>query len=461
MSTIQSARAVAGRFVIGLIAGSFSVAAATADSLDGSWVSDGYGMLLEIHGDEIKGSQTTAISCLPSFTAKRQAMTSEGAEAVFAIAPGQIFLVKPGDSADHKFMLSKGAASSIGFRRVGESPAACSQPAVDSPLHNFDVFWTTFDEHYPFFTMHGVNWREVRDTYRPRITSDMTADELFGILKAMIEPLHDAHTYITGAVEKRRFRGRRETTEQVADETHRRIVEIIESNYAREKLKTWCNGRLGYGVLSETIGYLRITAFGGYASSGGFDNQLKALNEALDQVFAEAHTLNGLVIDLRINYGGSDVLGVAVASRLAAHDYSAFAKKARNDAADPSSFTDPQETRVRVSTRPHFHGKVVLLTGSNTVSAGETFTMALMGRTPQVTRVGENTQGVFSDELARQLPNGFRFALPNEIFLTEDGKAFDGSGIPPHVQVPVFSKEDLTKGCDVALDEAIEILRKK
>ena len=34
--------------------------------------------------------------------------------------------------------------------------------------------------------------------------------------------------------------------------------------------------------------------------------------------------------------------------------------------------------------------------------------MALMERRPRVTRVGENTQGVFSDVLDRRLPNGWR-----------------------------------------------------
>ena len=76
---------------------------------------------------------------------------------------------------------------------------------------------------------------------------------------------------------------------------------------------------------------------------------------------------------------------------------------------------------------------MVELIGIDSVSAAETFTMALMGRSPRVTRIGEHTQGVFSDVLVRQLPNGWRFGLPNERFLTEDGVAFDGPGIPPHV----------------------------
>jgi len=39
-----------------------------------------------------------------------------------------------------------------------------------------------------------------------------------------------------------------------------------------------------------------------------------------------------------------------------------------------------------------------------------------------------------------------------------DGKAFDGAGIPPDLQVPFFSREDLAIGRDAALDKAMEIL---
>ena len=87
--------------------------------------------------------------------------------------------------------------------------------------------------------------------------------------------------------------------------------------------------------------------------------------------------------------------------------------------------------------------------------------MALLGRHPHVVRVGSNTQGVFSDVLGRRLPNGWTFGLPNEIYLTEDGKAFDGSGVPPDIDVPIFTTEDLASGRDSALDKALELLARK
>ncbi|MFJ6777049.1 S41 family peptidase, partial [Kitasatospora sp. NPDC091257] len=105
-----------------------------------------------------------------------------------------------------------------------------------------------------------------------------------------------------------------------------------------------------------------------------------------------------------------------------------------------------------------FTGPVALLTSGSTVSAGETFTQAMMGRSPRITRIGENTQGVFSDQLARRLSSDLVLLLPNEEFLTPAGTTFDGPGIPPDVRTPVFTREELAGLKDSALTEARRLL---
>jgi C-terminal processing protease CtpA/Prc len=94
------------------------------------------------------------------------------------------------------------------------------------------------------------------------------------------------------------------------------------------------------------------------------------------------------------------------------------------------------------------------------MSAAETFTQALMGRTPRVTMVGENTQGLFCDPLARRLPNGWLFSLPNAVYRT-DGKTFDVAGIPPDVRVPVFADEDVAAGRDPVMTMAVGLLSRQ
>jgi len=48
--------------------------------------------------------------------------------------------------------------------------------------------------------------------------------------------------------------------------------------------------------------------------------------------------------------------------------------------------------------------------------------------------------------------------LPNEVYLTKDGKAFDRVGVPPDIEIPMFLSEDLTSDRDSALDRALELL---
>jgi C-terminal processing protease CtpA/Prc len=100
----------------------------------------------------------------------------------------------------------------------------------------------------------------------------------------------------------------------------------------------------------------------------------------------------------------------------------------------------------------------VLLIGPETISGGETFAMALMGRAPRVTLVGENTQGVFSDVWGRKLPNGWTFGVPTELYLTRSGKSFDAEGVPPAIRVSVFPRADLEVGRDGALERAIRVI---
>lgn len=123
------------------------------------------------------------------------------------------------------------------------------------------------------------------------------------------------------------------------------------------------------------------------------------LDRVLSQVFATP--LTGLILDVRYNLGGYDELGLRVASHLTARPYTAYAKQTWTGTA----FTRPQPITVRPAKR-RFTGPVAVLTSDLTVSAGETFTQALLDRTPRPTRIGTATQGVFSDTMDRPLPGG-------------------------------------------------------
>ncbi len=441
------------------------VVAAEGPSLDGAWVSQGYGYLLEIEGRTLKVSEVTATTCVPGATAERVDGAVPGREATFKTPEGHVLFIREGGDEDHKRVHSDGSASDVRIDRVRRRPSVCNRPVENTPLGNFDVFSRTWAEHYISFDLKNTDWDEVVGANRSKITPATTPAELFDVLEGMIRPFGDVHTFLDAPDLKRGFQILRPGTDRViggerADFRSKRmpaLLALTERAFLKGPLRTWCNGQIQYGHVGRTTGYLRILSFSGYREGGDFAAGLADLEAALDGIFTDP-TLQRLVIDVRINFGGADPYGLVIASRLATSEYLAYTKEARAHPLDRDRWTPPDPSRVGPSSRPGFRGPVVELIGPLTISAGETFTQALMGRTPHVTRIGESTQGVFSDVLARHLPNGWRFGLPNEVYRTPEGTTFDGSGIPPDIPVPVFADEDVAAGRDPGMARALQAL---
>ena len=80
---------------------------------------------------------------------------------------------------------------------------------------------------------------------------------------------------------------------------------------------------------------------------------------------------------------------------------------------------------------------------------------------PNVTLVGEATMGILSDNLYKDLPNGWEISLSNEIYLDPQGELYEDIGIPPDVEIPVFGKEDLKCLFKEGLTKTIDLLLAK
>ncbi len=440
------------------LAGTVTAGAVPATPVDGVWRTDGYGMVLVVEDGRARTFQTTAISCVEGFGVDQ--VGSPAADGTVRFGEGEIsFTVRPARGRNRAVFHFAGSAGDWNLRRLTSPPARCTRPGAAGPLATFDVFWQTYAENYPFFARHGVDWKATRDAYRPRVRPDMGDGELFDLLVEMITPLHDAHTGIRAG--ERQYIGHRPGTVFPSEELEAKVRPFIERRDLRKPLTTWADGRIGYADLPGGIGYLRLIAFTGYTKEGSYEADAAEMDRALGAILTRDRTarLRGIVIDLRVNGGGADALGLRLASRLTAREYFAYAKHARNDAGDPTRFTRRQPISVTPDA-PSYAGPVVILTGGSTISAGETFTQAMMERSPRPVRIGENTQGVFSDVLMRFLPNGWMFILPNEEFLTRSGETFDVTGIPPHVRTPVFTDEEFARNRDSAFDRAVSLLRR-
>jgi hypothetical protein len=450
LASLRRLLLVAG-ITVGLVAAPLTAMA--VPPVDGVWQMDGYGTIVAIDNGKAQLFSTTSISCTPAAEYKQSGDR-------FTADEEQAFTVRV--RRDRMVLQVEGNVGDKHLRRLAKLPTLCTMPGATGPVAVFDQFWTTYAENYPFFRAKGIDWNQVRDTYRPRVTPEMPDDALFDLLTEMIKPLGDAHTAIRS--ETRFFPGARPGTTLPTPELEAELRPYIESTALKGlRFTSYANDLVGYADLPGRIGYLRVIAFLGYGNVPDYNAERKVLHDTLDKILTKDRTsgrnkLRGLIVDLRINGGGSDQLALDLASRLTGKPHFAYFKRARNDPSDPTAFTAPQPLFVRPSERTKYTGPIAMLTGGSQLSAGETFTQAMMNRSPRPVRIGENTQGVFSDVLVRTLPNGWQFIVPNEEFRTRDWQSFDGPGIPPDIRTPVFTPAELTGHRDSAFSTALKAL---
>ena len=429
-------------------------------SVIGVWATEGYGLVFDVRADSVSSFEVTKVSCIPALRAATTA-PPPGALAAFKSPSGSVtFAIVPGDTPTRARIDVPSTASDMMLRRIEQKPAVCDNPTPDTPLSNFDVFAQTWTEHYPFFAEKKTDWARTVAENRSRVSETTTPQQLFQILSGMIAPFEDAHSSLNASSIQRRFVGSRSSPSFLTSSDERDQAYALVSPHLTGTLRTFCQGRVEFGMLGADVGYLRIRSFSGYSSDSSFETGLVELETALDTAFANAGSWKGLVIDVRVNGGGSDPYGLAIARRLTATPYTAYAKQARSDPADATKWTPEQPSVVQPSNRPSFHGPVVELIGIQSISAAETFTQALMNRKPTITRVGETTQGVFSDVLGRTLPNGWRFGLANERFVT-NGKYYDHVGIAPDIPVESLTAAARATGRDAAIERALALLHGK
>lgn len=442
-----------------LAAGPVAAVPHVTDRVDGVWRSDGYDTVLSIKDGQLQEYQTTAVSCLPGDTARRTGLGDKGS-VLYAGDDATVYRIRPGAGGTSATLHFDGSVGDRTLRRLPALPGTCAKTAPAGALATFDVFWQTFEENYPFFAAKKIDWQTMRDRYRSKVRDGMPDSELFALLREMVLPLYDAHVHVDAEATGSFGQSRPGTVVPSSTLDQRAQTFIAQHDLGGTQLRQYANGRIGYAELPDGIGYLRISGFGGYDK----DSPAYARNSAvLDQTLSEVIRpgLQGLVLDLRINGGGSDALALQVAERLTDHPYFAYAKRVRNDPAAPDRFTRPQQVRVQPTPDRFRHtGPVAVLTGGETYSAGETLTQALMQRPAKTIRIGQNTQGVFSDVLERKLPNGWSFGLPNEEYLTPSGKTFDGEGVPPDIRTGNFLQEIEAGTHDSAFTQALAALRR-
>ncbi len=327
---------------------------------------------------------------------------------------------------------------------------------LSAPEKNFETLWKTFHERYAFFKLRGVDWQKQYKAYRPKVTKDTTDEELFKIMCDMLKPLKDGHVNLKA----KGLGGKKKTFN--SEDTPRFFKEFntgkLEKQFGNLVFKTLKNKgfddqkkatELLVYTRNKNYGYLLITEFEGVSK--------RSLERGLDKILGEMKEIKGLVIDIRLNPGGTDQCVYQITSRFADKKRVGHHRKTKNGSGE-DEFSQLKKRHL-IPAEKTFTGPIVLLTHDASFSGADVFAM-LMADLPHVTIIGEPTNGIFSNMLEKKLPNGWKYTLSHQVYYSADMACYEGKGIPVDIKL-LNKRTDLEKGEDPMILKALEVLSGK
>jgi len=214
-----------------------------------------------------------------------------------------------------------------------------------------------------------------------------------------------------------------------------------------------------YERLSDSVAVGRWDDGIGYLSIDSWDGSNREAVEKAYEALGRLRDAGAIIVDVRANGGGDETLAQGFAGCFIDTPF-VYAKNRYVDASAEGGFGAVLERTLEPNTsRPHFAGPVVVLSGPVVMSSCEAFVLMMKGA-PRATVVGGRTQGSSGNPKAHDLGNGVTVWLPSWEALTPDGEAFEGVGIEPDVEVEASASElfagdpVLTKGLEIAREKA-------
>jgi len=322
------------------------------------------------------------------------------------------------------------------------------------PEETFETLWTTFYNRYPFFDVRGVDWREQYDRCRPEVTAETTDEELFDILCRLLAPLNDGHVSLTATMSggTRRFcpekkpRFWQEFTDGEIEELFEATGKTLVANGFGPPAETeaWM---LRY-CRSRACGYMRILELEGVKTP--------ALVAALDVIARDCGDLSGYIIDVRNCPGGDDSTAITIINRFCDRRRVAFHRRTKIGPGE-EDLTPPRTWHIEPEGDAQFRGPIVLLTCDSVFSGGEAFALAIRAL-PYVTIVGDHTNGTFSYELEKTLPNDWKYTLSYQKYYSPEMVCFEGRGVPVDIEL-LNEKGDIEVGIDPLITRALHVLK--
>jgi hypothetical protein len=306
----------------------------------------------------------------------------------------------------------------------------------------FDMMWKAMDQSYSHFDIKpDVDWKALRDKYRPRACAAKNSAELTAVLKEMLTTLNDGHVWIereNGEVVGTYGAPWRYNGNRLAILVQ--LTEIVDCGAFAQVGKTKPDG-FGYFWMNQQSA----------ATAETVAKALKAIEALRDAP--------GFVIDLRTANGGSEPLAMQIAQVFCGKEVVYAKSKYRNGKAHNKFGPEYPRTLPAASPGKAYLKPVVCLLGPGCVSSGEGFAQ-MMYALPTVTTVGLPTRGSSGNPAPVAVgETGLVVYFSRWIDLLPDSTPIEGKGVPPAVKVD--EPAESYRAGDPTLEKASEVLRKR
>ncbi|NQZ06832.1 MAG: S41 family peptidase [Algicola sp.] len=425
----------------------------------GIWQTQGYGYILDVDENKVTIFDVTQKHCLLN------------KEHSGSFSAANLKLIN-----DNRAVFDWRSLHPVTLNRLSQLPQKCQKNSLEpnkfDPVQVFDIYWQTFSEHYAYSEQKNIDWHKQYAKWRAKVSFTTTEKQLIGVIRQFLKVLDDRHAFLFSAdddvlaysnakdsILNARVRVGFEQRQGVAhfgryfDKVVKSWNETVKSYFVDGFEPQYLYNNFWLGQLPNQLSYLEVEDMSGFATLDGMAADLVAVDEAFNKILPSIIGSKGLVLDLRYNGGGEDLVVERLLSYFIDKPLTIGAKS--NKMAE--GFSSMRPIVIQPVKRLNYTGPIVVLTSVATASAAELFTLGLSAR-GNVSFIGESSNGAYSDMLFKSLPNGWQFSLSNEVYVDLKGKSYEVEGFGVSERFEYLNAKDLANATDSALTRAIEIL---
>lgn len=306
---------------------------------------------------------------------------------------------------------------------------------------NFEFLWKEFDQKYSFFDYKKdsiKDWNAVHDEYLTYVRNCKNEVEFFDVLAAMLNELKDGHVNLLSSFDISNY--------DFEDNYPSDVDGGVLSNDRYLGKNCRRSGGLKYKTLRDgKVGYIRYADF-----------TVDFSNSQLDFILNSFENTDGLIIDVRSNYGGMVDYVYNIISHFVDESYTAYYTVYKNGVGH-SDFSSPLSHEISpVDNGVVYRKPVYVLVDRGCYSATNCFAFSIKGL-PRVTLLGGKTGGGAGAPMVTELPNGWTARFSGTILLDKN-KQITEFGVDPDIELHLDKELAYTQGLDNIIETACDYI---